>query len=325
MTELANRVFQVGIEGAGTPGTAVAATREWFGMGRIQDRSPEPSMRVQERASYDSVHNAERPIEDFEWTFEGGLDLDDVIEQLLMSVKRGVTPTTPVGTVRLWTFNPDNTAPATATLRWDAAGDVYLAPYAMADSIEFSGGVSGGDVTVRLAGPCKDMTPGSAITAIADTVSRVVQGWESRFYIDAFGATPFTTQKDAELISWRVRLTNALTRFRGATNARTFTRLARQRRVVESEFVVDMATTALAEIVNKRASTKRIVAVRLGDNDLIEGAYNKKLDLVVPGAYTTSEIGEDAGVSTVRFAHRAVYDPTAATAFRAVVQNTRAT
>lgn len=329
MTEIALRNFQVGIEAAGTPGTAVAATREWFGMGRIQDRSPEPSMRVQERASYDANHNAERAIEDFEWTFEGGLDLDDVVEQLLLSVKRGVTPTQPdsVGNpnARLWTFNPDNTAPATATLRWDAAGDVYLAPYAMADSIEFSGGVSGGDVTVRLAGPVKDMTPGSALTTIADTVSRIVQGWESRFYIDAFGATPFTTQKDAELISWRIRLTNALARFRGSSNARTFTRLARERRTVESEFVVDMATTALAEVVNKRASTKRIVGVRLGDNDLISGIYNKKLDLVVPGAYTTTEIGEDAGVSTVRFAHRAVYDPTAATAFRAAVQNTRAT
>lgn len=325
MTEIANRIFQVGIEGAGTPGTPVAATREWFGTGRINDRSPEPSMRVAERASYDAHHNAEKPIEDFEWSYEGGLDLDDVVEQLLVSVKRGITPTTPVGTVRLWTFNPDNTAPATATLRQDAAGDVYVAPYAMADTIEFSGGVSGGDVTVRLGGPCKDMTPGSALTVITDVVQRVIQGWELKFYLDAFGAAPFTTVVDAQLLSWRIRLTNALTRFRGAGNTRTITRLTRQRRVVESEFVVDMAATALAEVVKKRAATKVIAALRIGDNDLIEGAYNRKLDLVVPGVYTTSEIGEDGGTSTVRFAHRAIYDPTNAIAFRAAVQNMRTT
>lgn len=325
MTEIANRIFQVGIEAGGAPGTPVAATREWYGMGRVNDRSPEPSMRTTERASYDAHHGAEKPIEDFEWSYEGGLDLDDIVEQLLVSVKRGVTPTTPVGTVRLWTFKPDNTAPATATLRYDAAGDVYVCPYAMADTIEISGGVSGGDVTVSLSGMVKDMPPGGALTVIADTVQRVIQGWETQFYIDAFGATPLTTEKDAELLSWRVRLTNELARFRGSSNLRGITRLSRQRRKVESEFVVDMAATALAEIVKKRAVTKMIAGLRIGENDLIEGAHFRNLEIAVPGAYTSSEIAEDGGVSTVRFSHRGVYDPTLAAQASFAVKNTRST
>lgn len=327
MTEIRKRVYQVGVEAVA--GTSVAATREWFGEGRIQPAGPEPSMRVQERASYDAHHNAEEPIEDFEWSFEGGLDLDDIVEMLKVAARGAVTSTQPDApgnpNVRNWTFLTADTAPDTVTLRWDAAGDVFLAAYAMADFIEIAGGVSGGDVTVRLGGPCKDMVAASALTSIADVVNRITQGWETKLFLDAFGAAPLTTAVDGALLSWRVRLANGLTRFRGSQNDRLFTRLTRNLRVVESELVVDMATQANTEITNRRAVTKRIIGLRIGNNDLISTTYNKKLDLAIPGAWTSSPIAEDGGVSTVQLSHRAVYDATNAYAFRALVQNTRAT
>ncbi len=88
MSDTAKRVFQVGMEAQAAKGTKVAATRVWEGAGKIQDSSPAPSMREEERGIYDASAHAEAGIEDFEWSYEGGLDVEDAVEMCRMAITR---------------------------------------------------------------------------------------------------------------------------------------------------------------------------------------------------------------------------------------------
>jgi hypothetical protein len=321
-SEVVGRILQVGVEAV--KGTPVAATRQWYGHGMIQDVSPDPSMREEERASYDMHFGAEKAIEDFDWSYEGGLDVADVIEQLRAAMDDAKNAGT-LGAAGEWSwpFTPGAVL-SSLSLELDAGGDVYKSAYAMCDTIEFSGGVTGGDVMVKMGGPCKDRVGASVLTGVGSHSTVVQQGWETKFFLDALGAAPMTTAIDGQLISWNWKISNGLERFRGSANSRLFTKIIRKRRVVESEWVVEMAAQANTEITNKRAVTRRIAGVRIGDNVLINGVTKYRLDLIASGAFVSEPIAESGGVSTVQFKHKSVYDTANAFAYKAIVQNARA-
>jgi hypothetical protein len=325
MGETALRAYQVGVEAV--KGTAVAATRVWYGKGSIQNASPEPSMPEEERASYDAAFHAEQPIEDFQWDFEGPLDTDDIIEMFRAAITKVTAGTLLVAGEYSWPFVPTNvsaTAPDSLSLEQDAAGDIYKSAYARADTLEIAGASSGGPVTVKLSGPCKDRTPGQVLTVLASRANKSYEGWEYRVALDASGVAPFTTFKDGEVLSFNYKISQQLERFRGAANSRLFSRLIRKRRQVEANIVMELATTANAEIVNRRNATQRVLGLRIGDNKIIATTNKYRVDLISSGVWVADPLGESGGVSTVSFRHKSMYEATNAFAFKAVVQNARA-
>lgn len=326
MGEIALRSIQIGVEAV--KGTPAAATRVWYGKGKIQNVSPEPSMPEEERASYDAAFHAEQPIEDFSWDFEGPLDTDDIVEMFraaIAKVTAGVLIGVPAGEYK-WDFIPTNvgaTAPDSLSLEWDDAGDVYKSAYAMADTLEISGASSGGPVTVKLSGPCKDRTPGSVLTVLASRTNKSYEGWEYRVGLDAVGVAPFTTFQDGSVLSFSWKISQQLERFRGAANNRLFTKIVRKRRLVEANIVMELATAANAEIVNRRTAVQRVLGLRIGENKIIATVAKYRVDLISSGVWVADPLGESGGVSTVAFRHKSVYEPTNAFAFKAQVQNGR--
>ncbi|MBN1991358.1 MAG: hypothetical protein JW953_01545 [Anaerolineae bacterium] len=318
MGDIALRKLQVGLESGW--GTAVAATRIWYGQGNIQPAGVEPTLKNEDRGSYDAYHRASVPVLDYDWMFKGGLDLDDLVEQLKLAVHNDPTPTGSGPYV--WTFTPDNTL-ASATVEWDASGKVWEAPGAMCDSLKLSGNANGDDVTVELSGPCKQRDD-SSLTGLSDHATNVVQGWELDFYVDALGGTPGTTQKDLTLISWDIEVKNNLQRKRRGTNDRYIAGLARGRRTLTGSILGELNATTLSEITNQEAVTERLLRLALGNNVIISGADKYYLYIDIPCVLMTNVIEEDAEMSVVRFDIAAIYDSTNGFMFEFTMQNNRA-
>jgi hypothetical protein len=317
MGDIALRSFQVGLES--TYGTAVAATRPWYGQGNIQQVGAEPVMKNEDRGSYDAYHRASQPVLDYEWSFQGGLDLDDVVEMLKMAVHDDPTPTG-VGPY-VWEFEPDN-ALASATVEWDASGKVWEAPGAMVNTLSLSGNANGDDVQVELSGPCKQRDDAS-LTSLSDHATNVVQGWELQFYVDALGDTAGTTEVDLTLIRWELELQNNLARKRRGDNTRYIAGLARGRRMITGSILAELNADTLSEITNQEAVTERLIRLALGNNVVISGSDKYYMYIDIPCVLRTHTIEEDAEMSVVSFDFTNLYDTTNAWAFLFTVQNNR--
>lgn len=258
------------------------------------------------------------PVLDYEWSFQGGLDLDDVVEQLKMAVNSAITPTGAGPYV--WTFTPGNTL-ASATLEWDASGEEYEMNGCMCDSFALSGDANGDDVQLEMSGPGKQRST-TTMTSLSDHATNVVQGWELKLYIDALGGTPGTTELATTLIRWNIEVQNGLARKRRGDNTRYIAGLARGRRMLTGSILAEMNSSTLTEITNQEAVTERLIRLELGNNvDAGGGNYYMYID--VPCVLRTHTIEDDAEITVVSFDFTSLYDTTNAFAYRFTVQNAR--
>lgn len=319
MADIALRQFQVGLET--TYGTAVAATRPWYGQGAIQGTNQNPVMVNEDRGSYDMYHRASQHVLDYEWSFQGGLDLDDVVEQLKMAVDKAATPTGAGPYV--WTFTPGTTL-ASATVEWDASGDEWEAPGCMCDMFRLSGDANGGDVTLEMEGPAQDRTA-TTLTSLSDHVTNVIQGWELEFYLDNLGDTPGSTEVDITLLSWNIEIQNNIQRKRRGTNARTISGVARGRRMLTGSLLCEIDTAAVQTLITEQeAVTEKLVRLALGNNVVISGVDKYYMHIDVPCALQTNVIEENDETTVVSFDFNSIYDTTNAFAYEITVQNNRA-
>lgn len=317
MSDIALRKWQIGLES--TYGTAVAATRPWYGQGAIKPVSPEPTMRNEDRGSYDAFHRASQPVLHYDWEFSGGLDLDDVVEQLKLAVN---STTTPSGAgPYVWAFTPGNNL-ASMTAEWDASGKVWELDGCQADTFKLSGRANGEDVELEMSGPGRARAD-SSLTSLSDHTTNVVQGWELKLYIDGLGDTPGTTEVAGTIISWEVEVVNALTRRHKGDNTRYINALTRGRRMISGNILLCLNSSALTEITNQEAVTERLLRLEIGNNTIISGADKYYMYIDIPCVLKTHEIGEDGEESTVSLEFSSIYDVTNAFAYRFTVQNNR--
>ena len=320
MSDIALRFWQAGVETVYA--TAVAATRKWYGQGAIQQVGAEPTLVNEDRASYDAFHRASVPVLDYDWTFQGGLDLDDVVEQLRMAVNGAVTAPAGGGPPYIWTFTP-GAALSSATLEWDAAGEEYEMNGCMCDSFKLSGDANGGDVALEMSGPGKTRST-TTMTSLSDHATNVVQGWELKFYVDDLGDTPGTTEVPLTLIRWDIEVANALARKRRGDNSRYIAGLARGRRMLTGSILAEMNAAVLAEVTAQEAVTERLVRLELANNVVADnGNYIMYID--VPCVLRAHTIEDDAEMTVVSFDFTSLYDSTNAFAYEFTVQNARAT
>ena len=317
MADIALRSMQVGIES--TYGTGVAATREWYGEGKIQSSSSPAVMVNEDRGSYDAHHRATENVLEYEWEFAGGLDLDDVVEMLQMAMDDGpaVTGAGPY----VWTFTP-SPALKSGTIEWDSSGQVWDLDGAMVDTFGLSGTANGEDVTVELAGPGQTRAT-SSLTSLSDHVTNVVQGWELKLYMDALGATPGTTELTATIISWDIEITNSLTRKYKGDNSRYINGVSRGRRMLTGNILCCLNASALTLLTNAEAVTEKLIRLELGNN-VSAGGGNYHMYIDVPCVLSANEIGEDEEETTVSFEFTSIYDATNTFAYEVTVQNSRA-
>jgi hypothetical protein len=254
------------------------------------------------------------------------LDTNMIIELLRMAISATPATGTEIDSsgAYLWEFGPGDLL-ASATIEFDASGQVFVATGCMVDELSFSWSVSD-SVAVSASVISKDISKGSLTTALSDFTLVPIQGWEAQLFIAAAGIDPFTTQaKAATLIGGEIGITNALSRRYFDDNTNLLSRLNRGRRSVEAALTLDLSANAMAEYDNWEAGIERTVGLRFGNNiQAGTSELNKhKVDITLPGIWTSQKLGDEDDASTLELTLENVYNQTLGGSFSISVVNTR--
>jgi hypothetical protein len=207
---------------------------------------------------------------------------DELLEWLLVGIQGAVTPTTPSGATnaRLWTFKPSTTLDSMTIERDDGSGNLSRLTGTRADQIQIAGGVAdANEATITFFSQDReDGWAGPLTGALAQRDPTFLEGWQTRFWLTSFGATPQTVLVPwGVLINWDVRIQNQLGRKYTAMNTKAASAITFGELVVEATLLLEAfaATTAL-ELAYWNADTKRLMTLEfLGPADEIEAGANE--------------------------------------------------
>jgi len=257
-----------------------------------------------------------------------GIPMDTAMIVELLRLAMSTTPSTGVQIgvtgAYTWTFTPGATL-ASATLEWDASGQIWQAIGAMVD--EFTIAWAAGDPVLLSANLiAKDLEKVSLTGAISAFTLAPIMGWEAALYIEAIGGTPFTTGKTGTLIGGEIKLNNNLQRRYFDDNTQLLTSLARGKRRVEARLTVDLGTNGMAQYDNWAAGTSILVGIRFGNNIQAgsDPANNHKVDVILPGVWTAQQVGDQDESSILELTLENIYSTDQSHAFKVEVVNTRA-
>jgi hypothetical protein len=264
-------------------------------------------------------------------TFKLPISADEIVELLLTALDGTVTPTQPDAggnpTVYLWTFHAGS-AVASMSVQWQDGARAWQAAGVISDKLQIQGSANGPtNVTSTLMG--KSITSGTMTGAIAQRTPTFIEGWETKLYIDNFGATPGTTEIDGTLINWDITINNAAARKYFAANTNTLGALPLAPITVQATLTFEAApSTTLTEFndwnVTAATPTYRLVRIAMGHNALISGSYYRYVDIDLPGSWTGFDLGQaDANTRVYRMTYDYVYDPTNAFGVQVKAENTR--
>jgi hypothetical protein len=144
-----------------------------------------------------------------------------------------------------------------------------------------------------------------------------MEGWQTRLYMDAFGAVPGTTQIPGLLRNWQVQMQNNLARVYTADNVLAANRVVSGMLDVTSKLTFDAnPAQALTEFSNWDAATKRIIRLEfVGPNAEIEAAVNDVQTGTISGSPSSGAMPLNVlGVTTAGVA----FDATGAQAASAI-------
>jgi hypothetical protein len=306
-----------------TAGTGVAATRKLY---TAEPRlNPGITNRFHDFAT--GTRSATRAVTpgpknpDGQYRFP--MSSEEILEPALLGIKGGVTPTTPAGTVRLWTFTEGVTLESATVELYDGAREWEMYG-AQVSRIAIEGDVEGDNmVTVDLFG--LDFAQATLTAALSDRVPTFFEGWESKLYITAYGGTPGAGEVTTFLKSWSVTLDNQMARKRLAGNTQAATRTVPGTLAITGSLTYEAAEAqALTEYTNLVAATKRLIRLEFGQNSVIETTYKTFVTLDIPCAWESQDLGQtDAGTRMYQANFRYVYDTTNAFGFQLRAQSTR--
>lgn len=311
--ELWRSYFQIGREDP--IGTPVAATRRMYfrpdsRLSRERDARPHRFA----TASRDNVRaHTLGPVK------VGGkvslaMSATELIEVLLITMAGGVTPTGS-GPNKLWTFTPAETLEA-ATVEWQDGARSWQASGVHGNKLTISGAVNGENTcTVELFGRAmglEDMT-----AALPERLPQFSEGWQTKLFVDAFGATPGTTQVTGTLINWEVEIDNALARKYFAECTLDAGAIPVGELGITAKLTYEAASAAAAaEFANWDGMVKRLIRLYFCATEEI--AVNEIQTLSISGAptggtftltysgQTTAAINHDANAGAVQAALEAL-------------------
>ena len=229
------------------------------------------------------------------------ISASEILELLGIGVQGGVSPTTPTGATsgRKWVHKPGDLD--SATLEWDDGARVWQAAGVRADQIQMQGAANDTNMlTATLFATA--LESGSLTGALSSRVPTFMEGYQTLFYLDAFGAVPGSTQIPGVLRNWQVTLNNNLGRIYTADNRNAARRVVSGQLEVTAQFTFDAyPSQAATEFANWDAGTKRTARLAfLGPNASIEAAANEVQTVTVNGSptggdYTLVVLGQVTG------------------------------
>ena len=313
--ELWQDVVQIGVET--TLGVDAAATRKIYGQdvdmqdgreGRVYEFAT--GTREQARATTLGGENVEGQI-------VIPMSADELLEWWDVGIQGSVAPTTPdaanAPTARLWTHKPSATVRSLTMERQDGA----IARNALGVRVNeytVEGSVDGDNkVTMALLGTSY---PSAALTgAIPERLPSFMEGWQTNFYLDAFGAAPGTTLVSDVLINWSIKINNNAERKKAARNSQAASGVNLGVFQAEASLTLEAAASQVStELTNRANNTGRIARLEfLGPaGELGTGVYGRRfVTFDLPGRWGAVNLeGEDAGTRVYEFTFHAIYDPT---------------
>lgn len=250
----------------------------------------------------------------------------EILEWLLVTIKGGVTSTTPGGATlaRLWTFTP-GTALDSLTMEWADGARSWVGAGIYGNQMTIAGAVNAENtVTFDLFGTSRAaITPS---TMPADRAFSFLQGWQAKLYIDALGGTPGTTNVPLTMIDWNVVFNNNAQRHYFADN----TKAAGEITVGELEVTASItfraaSAQALTEYTNWDTDASRLVRLEfLGAANDIESGQTSKVTIDLPGKWSTPNLaGDSDGIRAYSFDFNGSYDSVNGYGFQIRALNSR--
>lgn len=309
-----------------TPGTAVAATTLWRGMGVLDDQRevvfPEEDIGYISgvNRSYIPKYAAALDITSVEATFE---QLPHLLEMGIATV----SPTTDgSGRVRTYTF-PTTSDPAIKTYTIEG-GDNQQAEemeYCFAEEITLEGSAGeawkmGGKVIGR------QVTASTFTSGITVPVVEEILFQKSKLFIDAVSDTPGTTQVSNTLLDASLSIKTGLVAKYTADGQLYFSFINRAQMFEATlKLTFEHNASATTEKDNWRNQVPRYIRLLVeGSNLATAGTTYQKKTLIVdlPGRWSKfNPLGDKDGNDIVDAEFRVAYDPTAATAGKIIVVN----
>lgn len=221
---------------------------------------------------------------------------DELLEWLLITVKGGVTPTTPGGATltRRWVFQPA-TALDSITIERNDGSRVHRALGVRGGQLTFQGSVDGDNmVNVDLFATDRDDTFATLTGSLTDRNPSFLEGWQTLFYVDALGATPGTTLVSDILTDWQVQLGNNMSRIYAAGN--TQAAIA----TIPGELDLSLDLTFLAEsaaaatfLTNWGAGTPKLLRIEFRGTN-IESTFFRSVKIDVPGYWASPDFNKES-------------------------------
>ncbi len=322
--ELWRSFWQIGKET--TAGTNVAATRAmYFDIdGSRLSREREPRAHRFAVGSRENVRHFTLGPVVVGGTLLQPMSSSEIIELLLMGIKSGVTPTG-AGTTKLWTFVP-GTSLEPATIEWYDGARAWEAGGCYVNKLKFSGNVrETAMVEAEIFG--MNLSSTTMTGSLTARTPDVIEGWETKMYIDSFGGTAGSTQVTGTLINWEVEIDNQLGRKYFAANTQSLGAVALGEIAVMAKLTFEAsAAAASTEFSNWDAATKRLIRLMFGDNAIVDGSDKAFVTIDIPGAWDALDLGgTDEGTRTYELSLQYVYDVTNTYGVQIRCQNARAT
>lgn len=309
-----------------TPGTFVTATRKMYMMNPVFD----PSREFQDRAFATGSRDNVRAVTSGPLMVGGNMVMtasaDEMTELCLGTIVGGVTPTTVLTTGKQWVFRPGASLPDSQSWEWDDGARAWRVSGVRFQSLQLAGSVAG-EHNVTVVPFAQNMVQGAS-ASLTDRVPVIHQGWESKIYVDAFGATPGTTPIAAFGINWDFTFMNNLERKFYMDNVNQTGGIIVGQMGVNGTFTMEAANAqALTEFNNWNSLTKRLLRFEFGNNTVIAGGTAKyTIQVDIPTAWVNITFaGNDRGTRVYQGSFRYVYDSTNAFGFSLTLTNARTT
>lgn len=316
------QITQIGKETV--EGTAVAATRKMYTTGDFTRTRAQNVVQVQTGTRDNQRDSKLRAVA------AGGklmmpIGADEIIEWFLALIQGPVTPVTLLGATT-WTFKPGNTIDS-QTYEYFDGYRAWVLRGTKIDELKLSGTVDG-DTKAEATFFAREMAVGALTAALPDRVPDFTEGWELQLFVDAFGATPGTTNIPGTIISWDITIKNNLARKYFGDNTLAAGGVVLGNLDVKVDVTLEANASAMAEYTNFDGNTKRLVRLLIGNNGAVLGtsALKKQITIDVPLAWGAVDLGgEDKGTKVYKFSGTYIYDPTNAFGLQAKVVTLRAT
>lgn len=325
------RFNQVGVQSV--IGTAVPATRRvpWRGVPTYNPNRTNADVDV---GSLDPIIAPYSGAVDVGWNPTGPMTFDDQPVRLSAGLMGGITPTTPAGAARQWSYtlssltadpfdywtvqHGDDTEATDAIIMFGAVADVLEetlpedgGPWTISDTWIGAGGTLGSNATDSL---------------VVDSNPVFAFGTDTAIYMDSTaGSIGITPLADA-LHGAVIRVTNNLDkkRFMNGSNTRNqLSAYGRGERVIELILTLAKTTATIAEAntLDDTPTPNRFFKVSTNSTELAAAANPYKYER--SGAFRLFERsdGEIGGNATITLTYRAYYDATLGYAYKALVVN----